>query len=179
MKPERLSRQVIYQSGWVNLYVDQVRFPDGRIIERHHLLDFEQPSVVVFVQEEKMRILLVEICRYTTGSTSWELPAGGIEKGEGAIEAAKREVLEESGYSTKGHKQVYIYNPLNGIANKKVHVVTCRLERREHNFEAGEASQAKWFSWEQILRMIERNEITDGVSLVALLLCGKGVNQDG
>jgi hypothetical protein len=47
MIPERLARKVVYQSEWVNLYVDKVQFPSGRIIEHHHLLDFEYPAVTV------------------------------------------------------------------------------------------------------------------------------------
>ncbi len=42
MKPKRLARTVVYENPWVNLYVDKVQFPGGRIIEEHHLLDFEK-----------------------------------------------------------------------------------------------------------------------------------------
>ena len=44
MKPQRLARTIIYENPWVNLYLDKVRFPDGRIIEKHHLLDFEKEA---------------------------------------------------------------------------------------------------------------------------------------
>jgi len=111
MKAERLERMVIYQSRWVNLYVDRVRFPDGHIIEAHHLLDFERPSVVAHVMDEVGQILFVEVYRYTTSSTSWELPAGGIEPGETVIEAARREVLEETGYETSAPELIYTYYP--------------------------------------------------------------------
>lgn len=45
MKPKQLSRTVIYENPWVNLYADKVRFPGGRIIEKHHVLDFETEAV--------------------------------------------------------------------------------------------------------------------------------------
>ena len=88
MKPERLARTVIYQSQWVNLFVDKVQFPNGRIIEQHHLLDFEYPAVIVVIEDERQRLLLVRVCRYTTGRTDWELPAGGVEAGETVLDAA-------------------------------------------------------------------------------------------
>lgn len=37
MFPKRLDRTIIYENPWVNLYVDKVLFPDGRLIEKHHL----------------------------------------------------------------------------------------------------------------------------------------------
>jgi ADP-ribose pyrophosphatase len=39
MKPERLARTAIYEDPWLNLYVDKVRFPHGRVIEKHHVLN--------------------------------------------------------------------------------------------------------------------------------------------
>jgi len=67
--------------------------------------------------------LLVKVCRYPTGSTDWELPAGGVEADESVIEAAQREILEETGYESINHEQVYTYHPLPGISNKLV----CRV----------------------------------------------------
>jgi len=50
MKPERLSREVVYQSPWVNLYLDKVRFPNGLVIEKFHLLDFPHAAVTAIVE---------------------------------------------------------------------------------------------------------------------------------
>jgi ADP-ribose pyrophosphatase len=171
MKPERLSRAVVYRSRWVNLYVDKVRFPNGRVIERHHLLDFEIPSVIAVVEDDRDRVLLVRVCRYTTGSTNWELPAGGVEVGETVIEAAQREVLEETGYETVDHRPVYSYYPMNGMANKVMHVVRCRAAHRARNFDRGEVSQVRWFSKGELTQMIEDKTMSDGPSLIAFLLC--------
>jgi 8-oxo-dGTP pyrophosphatase MutT (NUDIX family) len=73
---------VIYQSRWVNLYVDKVHFPNGSIIEKHHLLDFDHHAVMTIAQDNDGRYLMVKVCRYTTGRTEWEFPAGGVEDGE-------------------------------------------------------------------------------------------------
>jgi len=169
MKPERLARTVIHTSPWVNLYVDRVRFPNGSIVERHHLVDM--PPSVVALGEGDQGILLVRVPRYTTGDNEWELPAGGVEDGETAMAAARRETLEETGYETTGHEHVYTYNPLPGIARKWVYVVRCRATERVAQYDENEVSQVRWFARDEIERMIAEGEMTDGVSLLAFLLC--------
>jgi len=170
MKPERLARTVIYQSQWVNLFVDKVQFPNGRIIEQHHLLDFEYPAVIVVIEDERQRLLLVRVCRYTTGRTDWELPAGGVEAGETVLDAARREVAEETGYICEGYEQIYAYYPMNGIANKQFHLVRCRALKQVRAFDADEISEVRWFSKEEIQEMLRGRRIVDGPTLTAILL---------
>ena len=95
MKPERLSRNIIYQSPWVNLYLDKVKFPNGLVIEEFHLLDFPRAAVAAVVENDFGDILFARICRYATGATEWELPAGGVEAGESEIDATIREVWKK------------------------------------------------------------------------------------
>ncbi len=170
MRPEKLARKVVYQSKWVNLFVDKVRFPNGRIIEHHHLLDFEHPAVTVVVEDENERLLMVRIWRYTTGKSGWELPAGGVESGETVIEAAKREVREETGYVCKDYEQIYSYYPMNGIANKKFHIVICKAVEQVEEFDADEISETKWFTWGEIQELINARNVEDGSTLTALML---------
>ena len=69
MKPERLSRNIIYQSPWVNLYLDKVEFPNGLVIEKFHLLDFPRAAVTAIVENDSGNIVFARICRYATGTT--------------------------------------------------------------------------------------------------------------
>ena len=97
--PQTLSRTTIYTSPWVNLHVDRVQLPTGHILERYHLLDFPNPAVAVLLEDSQGRLAFVRISRHTTGQSSWEIPAGGIEPGETPLEAARRETLEETGFT--------------------------------------------------------------------------------
>ncbi len=90
MKPKQLSRTVIYENPWVNLYADKVEFPGGRIIEKHHVLDFETEAVAVLVENDQDQLLFVHSYRYVTDSIEWEIPAGGIDEGESIFEGARR-----------------------------------------------------------------------------------------
>ncbi len=170
-KPKSISRTIEYQSPWVNLYVDKVSFPNGRIIERHHLLDFELPSVAAVVDDPGGRILFVRIPRYTTGNSEWEIPAGNMEKGESVFAAAKREVLEESGYLSQDFVLLYTYYPMNGISNKVFHIVRGKATQQIKAPDSSEVQTIRWFTTAQIRDMINHREISDGFTLTALLLC--------
>ena len=172
MKPERLSRKTVYQSPWVNLHLDTVKFPNGLVIENFHLLDFPCASVAIVVENSLGNVVFVRICRYTTGLTEWEIPAGRIEIGETEIDAAKREVLEETGYSTEDHQLIYSYYPMN--ANKLFHIVHCKAIERVQEFDLNEVSETRWFTKEAVKQMIKDKAITDGFSLTALLLWLQG-----
>lgn len=170
MRPERLSRTIVYESPWVNLYLDKVKFPNGYVIERFHMLDFERAAVTAIVEDDAGSVLFARICRYTTDVTDWELPAGGVDPVETVIEAAKREVLEETGYATENHQLIYSYYPMNGSANKLFHIVYCKALNKTQEFDPNEVNEIRWFSRDEIEQMIKDRAITDGFSLTALLL---------
>ncbi|HEY84123.1 MAG TPA: NUDIX hydrolase [Chloroflexi bacterium] len=169
-QPERLARTVIYENPWVNLYADKVRFPDGRTIEKHHILEFEKEAVAVLVENIRGEILFVHAYRYTTGSIEWEIPAGGVDSGEDIIQAAKREALEETGCQTADHQLLYTYHPMNGISNKVFHIVKARATTESGEFDRNEVKAVKWLAPVEIRRMIAERTISDGFSLTALLL---------
>jgi len=62
---------------------------------------------------------------------------------------------------------------MSGIANKVVHIVHCRAAERVGDFDRDEISEVCWFSKGEIRQMIEGEAVTDGLSLVALLLCSR------
>ena len=169
-KPERLGRNVIYQSPWVNLYVDRVRFPNGRIIDDYHIIDFPYGAVTMIAENDSGQIVFARIARYATGTDEWELPAGGIQKDESILEAAEREVLEETGYTSSKHRLIYSYYPMNGNANMQFHIVQCKAGQRVGDFDANEVSEVQWFTKDEVRQMLRDKAVTDGFTLTALLL---------
>ncbi len=170
MKPQKLSRDVVYESPWVNLYLDKVKFPNGVVIEQYHLLDFAHSAVTAIVENSDGEIVFVRVCRYTSGSCEWELPAGGVDSDESILDAAKREVLEETGYLSQEHELLYSYYPMNGSANKIFHVVYCKAGEHVQDFDENEISETRWFTKAEAKQMIRDRTLSDGFSLTALLV---------
>lgn len=154
----------------MNLYLDKVRFPNGRIIDDFHIVDFPYSAVTMIAENERGEVIFSLISRYATDTTEWELPAGGVEPGEGVLETAQREVLEETGYTSSGHSLIYSYFPMNGNANMQFHVVFCKAGEKVQDFDRNEVSDVRWFTRDEIRQRIANQDITDGFTLTALLL---------
>lgn len=169
-RPKQLSRTTIYESDWINLHADKVEMPDGKVINQMHVLDYPKEAVGAIVLDGTGRILLEYAYRYHTGVDGWEIPAGSIDKAESIIQAARRETQEETGYNTVGHKLMYTYHPSNGSSNQVFHIVCCQAQGKPQDYDKNEVREVKWFTKEEIKRMISKNDIHDGYTLSALLL---------
>lgn len=176
MLPKRLDRKPIYESQWINLYIDKVLMPSGKIIEKYHQLDYPKESITVLLINAKSEICFIKSLRYTTQKIEWELPAGGVENGEDILLAAEREVMEETGFKTKALKLLYSYNPSNGMSNQNVHIIFGNIETGEQaEIDIDEVKEIHWLSLSEVKELIANNEISDGISLMPLLLHLSGI----
>lgn len=181
MLPKRLDRKTIYESQWINLYIDKVLMPSGKIIEKYHQLYYHKEGVVVLLFNSKGEICFIKSKRYTTQKIEWELPAGGIDKDEEILTAAKREVMEETGLTTNKLKLHYSYNPSNGMSNQSIHIAIGNVKNNiQAEFDTDEVKEIKWLSSDEVKNLIKRNDITCGVSLTTLLFYFSGMmsNED-
>ena len=172
--PERLSRETIFESEYLRLHIDRVRQPNGFIIERFHNVEYPRPAVGVVVENAQGQVVLCRVPRYTSMTCGWSVPAGGVDKGEDALESARREVREETGFESYDHRLVYSYYPQQGSSNKLFHVVICRAGERTGSFDPNEISEVGWFSKDEVEAIIDRGELQDGLGLTALLLWLRG-----
>ena len=170
IKPERLARKTIYESPWVNLHLDRVKFPAGRVIDEYHVVDMQVEAVGVIVQDDEDRLLMVQAYRYPTDSIDWEIPAGGIDAGETPEIAASREVHEETGVQVGDVEYLYKFHPLNGSCNKIFHLARGTARTAGTNeFDRNEVAGHAWIELGAVRHMLRNNEIRDGYTLAALL----------
>lgn len=94
-----LSSKYIYNDRWFRARADSCQFPDGRILEPYYVVELPDWCNVILVTKEE-RVILVRQYRHGIGQTIFELPGGVIEKNEDPKLAAKREMEEETGYTS-------------------------------------------------------------------------------
>ena len=175
MIPKKLSREIIYESEWVSLYADKVKFPDGYVLDKYHFSHFDLDSVAVVIQNENEEVLLIKSNRYITQSEEWEIPAGRIDKDESAAKAVAREALEETGYIISSPKLIYRYNPSIGSSDQVFLIFKATAKEKVGQFDTNEVIDIAWVSKAKVVEMIKQNEIRCGFSLTGLLLvlfCG-------
>ncbi|MBI4978310.1 MAG: NUDIX hydrolase [Spirochaetes bacterium] len=170
MLPKRISRKVIYENPWMNLYTDRVEFPGGRIVDEHHIIDLKNDSVGVILENDQQYILFVHAYRYVTGTIEWEIPAGVIDNDEDVIDAAIREVFEESGYTAKNAYELHSFFPMNGITDHRYHIVYATPYGENTTYDRNEIEGLRWISQDEINSMLREGIIKDGLTITAILL---------
>ena len=96
---KRLDRKTVYDSKFMKLYEDVVELPSGHTLDDYSVVDLAEGVLVVATDEEN-NVLVIDEYKYAANDTFLTFVAGGIDGTETALEAAKRELIEESGYDT-------------------------------------------------------------------------------
>jgi ADP-ribose pyrophosphatase len=158
----------IYKGRLLQLKVDRIIEPGGVRAERevvHHA-----GSVVILAHSDEGRIVLVRQYRYPAKHFLWELIAGGLEPGERPLAAARRELLEETGYRARQFRLVFDFFSSPGILTEKMFLVEAtELTRSKARPDPDERIEVGHFTPVQVMKMIKSRQIRDAKTLVGLL----------
>jgi ADP-ribose pyrophosphatase len=170
-KARVLSSRVVYRGPAFSVVTDHVLEPSGvrvrRDIVRH------SGSVVILPVDEsgpEPRVLLVRQYRYTAKQYLWELCAGRIDKGEDELPAAKRELLEETGYSAKRWKRILRFYASPGFVAETMAIYLARdLRAGVAQPEEDEDIEVKFFPLSSAVRMVMNGVIKDAKTISGVL----------
>jgi len=174
-KRARLLRSTtIYDGRVVRLKVDRVIEPGGVKATREVVC--HRGSVVVLPRLDDGRVLLVRQFRYAAGKSLWELVAGGIELGETPAAAARRELLEETGYRARTLRPLFHFYASPGFLSERMFLFEARgLSGSKAQPERDERIRLGRLTLAGLRTMLRNNKIEDGKTLVGLLwLLGSG-----
>jgi ADP-ribose pyrophosphatase len=158
-----------YQCKLFTVTEDLARDPGGfeirRSIVRH------AGSAVMMAVDTKKRILLVRQYRLPAGRKIWELPAGRLDPGESPIQAARRELIEETGFrAKKWTKLVSFYASPGYVAEKMTIFVAENLTAGEATPMDDERIEIRWFTARELDAMIRAGKIIDGKTIIGFLM---------
>jgi ADP-ribose pyrophosphatase len=172
--PDLKHSDVIYEGRVFNITVDQVAYPDGRVVKMECVR--HRGSVVLLPMTAPGRILLVRQYRYVVDQWLWELPAGTLEPNESLHAAALRECHEEVG-KIAGHAQKLLsFFPSPGFCDEEMNffLLTDLRDRLAGEPPAhqdpDEILKVKEFSVNDVREMVKVGEIADMKTVVGLTL---------
>jgi len=163
-----LKSREVYSGRVIQVRVDSIIEPGGlkavREVVRH------SGSVVILAQARDGRIVLVRQYRYPARESLWELIAGGIEPGETPLAAARRELVEETGYRAGRCRLLFDFFPSPGILSEKMFLVEAsELTASKAQPESDERIEVGHFTLAQVRKMVESRRIRDGKTLLGIM----------
>jgi 8-oxo-dGTP pyrophosphatase MutT (NUDIX family) len=166
-----VTKKLVYENKWMQVYEHQIE-RRGRpgiygVVNREH-------SVIVIPLTVSGQTILLKQYRYPTDEDSWELPMGGINANESTVEAASRELLEETGLQSTPLEQIGSYYAVPGLTPQRVTVFVAQVSdsallRMVPPTDTDDIQTAKIIHLSEVFQMVTSGIITDGFSLAGLL----------
>ncbi len=164
----KTSSREVYENAWIRVREDAVVRPDGEP-GVYGVVHFKNVAVGVLAVEGD-ELYLVGQYRYTLGRYSWEIPEGGCPEGEDPLDAARRELEEETGLRARRWEKLGEAHLSNSATDElAVWYLATELTQGEQRPEGTEQIVVRRVKLREALRMALAGEITDALSLLAVM----------
>jgi ADP-ribose pyrophosphatase len=168
-----VSSQVSYEGPLFRVYTDKI-LENGREVTRD-VVRHNGSVVILAIDDTKSKrdpmIVVERQYRHAAKEYLLEVPAGKMEEGEEALAAAKRELLEETGFKAKRWRKMVRYFASPGFLGEWMQVFTAEgLTSGDAQPEYDEQLEIKLLPLSRLLSMIEEGKIYDGKTLISVML---------
>ena len=164
-----LESKKIYSNKWISLTEHQVLNPSGGkgIYGEIH---FENYAIGIIAIDKQDHIYMVGQYRFPLKKYSWELPEGGGSLGGNPLDAAKRELLEETGLVAQHWKELMRMHLSNSVSDELgIIYLATGFTQFEPEPEETEQLEVKRMPFEDVYQMVIRGEITDSLTVGGIL----------
>jgi 8-oxo-dGTP pyrophosphatase MutT (NUDIX family) len=157
---------------------DVCRKPDGTLIPAYYTVELP-PSVLIFPILDDGRVLMVEQYRHPVSQISLELPGGFVDEGETPLEAARRELLEETGYIFSEYEYLGKVAANPGVLDNFTYCFLAKkvMEKRTPQLESSEEMELAFYTTTEVAELLRSNKIIQALHtnacFYALLHLGK------
>lgn len=166
---KRKSRAKKYNNNWISIYHDEVQNPSGGD-GIYGVVHFKNLAIGIVALDENKNTWLVGQHRYPQNKYSWEIPEGGGPLGIPALESAKRELKEEVGLEAETWQEILHMDLSNSVSDEEAIIyLATNLTHGQSEPEETEQLAVKHIPFSEAFDMVMRGEITDAMSVAAIL----------
>ncbi|MFD0586830.1 NUDIX domain-containing protein [Paenibacillus sp. GCM10027627] len=165
-REDTISSEQIFKGRVISLQVDTVSLPDGRSATREIV---KHPGAAAVMALLDGKLLVVDQFRKPLDKCQVEIPAGKLDPGEDPMEAAARELEEETGFVAKSLKLVNSFYTSPGFADEKLYLYFAdQLERGTQRLDEDEDVRVEAITVEEADELVAAGRISDAKTLLAL-----------
>jgi len=164
----RRARRIAYSNPWITVFHDAVERPDGSP-GIYGVVHFAGRAIGIVPIDAHDRVVLVGQFRYPLGRYSWEIPEGAAGSGEDPLDAAKRELQEETGLTGDSWREIARADLSNSVTDEEaVFFVVHGLHDGQAQPDLTERLTVQSVPFDEALAMVLDGRITDAMSVIAL-----------
>lgn len=169
LKWEKLSSKYLVKEKWATLRVDTCRMPAGKIVDDYYVLEYSGWVNVVAMTADN-EFILIKQYRHAVSEVITEIPGGCIDPGEAPEDAAKRELLEETGYVfDKIEPLSALYaNPATADNKTYAFLATGGKKIQEQHLDENEEIIVELVNLAQLKELLYSNQIAHGLHVSAI-----------
>jgi len=173
----KINRHVTLHEGRVfSLVTENVTLENGVTIDLD-IIRHPGASAIVPLTENNT-LLMIKQYRHATGGFIWEIPAGTLDPDETPLQCAKRELIEETGFSAKAWQRLGEITPLPGYSDERIHIfLATDLTPASQDLDMDEILHVHEISFDEAVKMIQRGEIEDGKTISGLFMASLCLNE--
>lgn len=166
---EKLESKKVYEGKIIDVYSDKVKLENGRTTYRD-VVRHRDAAAILAIDDEN-QVLIVKQYRYPVGKGLIELPAGLIDQGEAPLEAAKRELREETGYIANKWTELTSFYTSAGCHDEKLFLYLAQdIEKVSgQDLDRGEVLTYDKIPFSDLYDMVKVGEIEDGKTIIGVL----------
>ena len=162
-------RQILHRGRVYNLIRENVTLDNGVITDMEFVEHPGATAIIPMLNES--RIILLKQYRHALRKYIWEIPAGTIDPQESVINCAKRELIEETGYSAEQWHKLGEITPVPGYSDERIHIyLATDLLPAGQNLDRDEIINVHEIEFNEAMEMVNAGKIQDAKSIAGLFL---------
>ncbi len=168
LREHTLTSRELLKGHFLHAFRDTVRLPDGSEASREFVR--HPGAVMIIAQLDDGRLVLERQYRYPVHAVMVEFPAGKLDAGEDSLACARRELLEETGYTARRWARAGVMHPVISYSTEFIDIWFARdLSAGERQLDAGEFLDVFAASPAELLQWCSDGRVTDGKTLTGAL----------